>query len=76
MQTAGSDALDHPRPRVKVHLLALGQDAQLLDGGRSPQVEADDQRPVVVAARKQRELHRGGGLARALQPDKHHDGRR
>ena len=63
-----------PCAGVEGDLLALGEGAQLVDGGGAPQVEGGQERAVAVAPCQEGELDRGRRLARALEPDQHHDG--
>ena len=58
----------------QVELLADG--LQLLDGGGTVDVAGGEQRALALAAHIGGELGPVGGLARALQADKHHDARR
>ena len=54
----------------------LAQNAQLLDGGRALQVGANQQRVAALLLPPQRQLGRGGRLARTLQAGhEHHRGR-
>ena len=56
--------------------LALGQQLQLLNRRRPPQVESSQQRALAVLPGHERELDRGGRLARSLEADQHQHGRR
>ena len=49
---------------------------ELLHRGRAADVGRDEHRTVAVAPDRERELRRGGRLARALQADEHEHGRR
>ncbi len=70
------DRVDLPAPRVKWHVFALRQNAQLLHRSGAPQVERREQRLVAFSPREQRELDGGRRLARTLQADEHDHGRR
>ncbi len=50
--------------------------AQLLPGGRTIDVDRNHERTVAVLRKPARQLAGGGGLARSLQPDDQHHGRR
>ena len=71
------DGLHGPGARVEVDLLPLGQDAKLLDRGRSPEIQRGHQGLAALAASPERQLDRGRGLAGALQAREQDDrGRR
>ena len=60
---------------VHGHVDLLAQGLQLGDGGRAVGVGGHQQGPSAVLAKRQRQLGRGGGLARALEPDHENDRR-
>jgi hypothetical protein len=69
------DALDLALARVERNPFATGKRLELLDSGRTPEVQGCDERLVPFATREQGELHGRGGLAGALQSDEHDHGR-
>ena len=64
------------RSREDRHARLAPEDPQLLDRRRALEVRGDEQRGASLGLEPGRELGRGGGLARALEPREEHDRRR